>query len=266
MSFRFNDRVDTPGGPGTVIGFGRDQGQDTVDVELDQGGTDMFFKHEIKPMSSRRGRRNPFNATKPAEWATMSKSLRKSWNRKHWRPEQYKCDLALKKEATRMARRAERSGSGLLTLAERMAKATNPMTEHELARRIDSDPTVRELLRYEGLSSAYKRASPSQRVRIFEKLSTAAEHGRSVRRTNPGRPKRRRARIERERRKLAWSPDRRRIEREETARGFAVNPLRKGRSRRTISANIRELRHTGRPQKQAVAIALSTARRSRRRR
>ena len=41
-------------------------------------------------------------------------------------------------------------------------------------------------------------------------------------------------------------------------------PLRKGRSRKTVSSNIRELRKSGRPQKQAVAIALSKAGKSRR--
>lgn len=39
-------------------------------------------------------------------------------------------------------------------------------------------------------------------------------------------------------------------------------PLKKGSSKATVSANIRELKHSGRPQKQAVAIALSEARRS----
>ena len=41
-------------------------------------------------------------------------------------------------------------------------------------------------------------------------------------------------------------------------------PLKKGRSKATISANIRELRHSGRPQKQAIAIAYRAAGKSRR--
>ena len=40
-------------------------------------------------------------------------------------------------------------------------------------------------------------------------------------------------------------------------------PLKKGTSRATVSTNVKELMHTGKyPQKQAVAIALSEARKS----
>ncbi len=36
-------------------------------------------------------------------------------------------------------------------------------------------------------------------------------------------------------------------------------PLRKGKNKAAVSANISELVHSGRPQKQAVAIAMSVA-------
>jgi hypothetical protein len=39
-------------------------------------------------------------------------------------------------------------------------------------------------------------------------------------------------------------------------------PLRKGASRKAVSSNIRELKRSGRKQKQAVAIALSVKRRA----
>ena len=41
-------------------------------------------------------------------------------------------------------------------------------------------------------------------------------------------------------------------------------PLKSGSSRGTISENIREMRKSGRPQKQAVAAALSNARKGKR--
>ena len=41
-------------------------------------------------------------------------------------------------------------------------------------------------------------------------------------------------------------------------------PLRKGSSKETISKNIRELKSSGRPQKQAVAIAMSKAKKTKR--
>ena len=42
-------------------------------------------------------------------------------------------------------------------------------------------------------------------------------------------------------------------------------PLKKGRSRKVVSENISELMHSGRPQKQAVAIAMDKAGLSRKR-
>lgn len=41
-----------------------------------------------------------------------------------------------------------------------------------------------------------------------------------------------------------------------------IMPLSKGKSKKTISRNISELRHSSYPENQSVAIALSTARKS----
>ncbi len=43
-------------------------------------------------------------------------------------------------------------------------------------------------------------------------------------------------------------------------------PLKRGSSRKTISANIRKLRHEGYPQDQSIAIALNKAGKSRKKR
>ena len=42
-----------------------------------------------------------------------------------------------------------------------------------------------------------------------------------------------------------------------------MSPLKKGSSKKAISSNISELVHSGRPQRQAIAIAMSEAGRSR---
>jgi phage baseplate assembly protein W len=43
-------------------------------------------------------------------------------------------------------------------------------------------------------------------------------------------------------------------------------PLRKGKGKKTVSSNVEELRKSGYPQKQAIAIAMATARGQRKRR
>jgi hypothetical protein len=45
-----------------------------------------------------------------------------------------------------------------------------------------------------------------------------------------------------------------------------MSPLKKGSSKKAISSNIRELMHSGRPQKQSIAIAMKKAGKSKPRR
>jgi hypothetical protein len=42
-------------------------------------------------------------------------------------------------------------------------------------------------------------------------------------------------------------------------KGVYIMPLKKGKSKEVISENISELRHSGRPEKQSIAIAMSEA-------
>lgn len=49
-------------------------------------------------------------------------------------------------------------------------------------------------------------------------------------------------------------------------KGGCLVPLKRGKSKKTISKNIKEMRGAGYPQKQAVAAALSSARRTKRKR
>ena len=58
------------------------------------------------------------------------------------------------------------------------------------------------------------------------------------------------------------TPAQRLLERWGRGEQEAMSPLKKGKSRAVVSANIREMRKAGKPQEQAVAAALNQARKS----
>ncbi len=58
----------------------------------------------------------PYNATIPTEWDQMTRAQKKAWRLKHWRPHEWMVEVPLKREATRMAKRADkrtRRGGGM---------------------------------------------------------------------------------------------------------------------------------------------------------
>jgi hypothetical protein len=231
-----------------------------------------------------RGRhRNPFNATKPAEWATMSKSLRKAWNRRHWRPEQWKADLALKKEATRLRHRAEKAGrmNPLSTSTFGPGYRFNPwwysQSREEKHHRWRSSSV--------GAKWADERPAPDRpgfrwrrdrrTERMFARHRNPIDLMDDIEMSNPrhgygpGVPNLRHGRRSRRYRHRVASVAQGRGARHHrhgrgagrSARARRHNPLHPGRSREIISHNIREMIRAGHPQKVAVAAALSNARR-----
>lgn len=259
--------------------------------------------------------RNPFNATKPAEWATMSKKLRKAWNRRHWRPEQWKADLALKKEATRLRHRKERAekargegwgaklietgleGVGELLNPRRRRRNAQGRSQAEAEEKADvkdffaiqggvggmaslMNPhrgcplcgrplaTHRDLLRLEMTGEVNRQHCYSAEVgdETCRRLSHLGRH-RHQRRRNPSDAYFTRKAAELIAAGESGDKERyhrlRRLYRREVraVQQHRRNPLRPGKSREIISHNIREMIHAGHPQKQAVAAALSNARR-----
>lgn len=201
----------------------------------------------------------------------MSKSLRKAWNRRHWRPEQWKCDLALKKEATRLRHRkerAEKSGGwgarlieggleGVGELLNPRRRHRNPANRKQASAEEASD--VKDFFAIQGgIGSLGGLMNPRHRHR--------SHHMR--RRSNPSAHT-----LDRMAAEMIRAADRgdvrhyrqlkRRYQQEVRAMrkgSYRNNPLRPGNSREIISHNIREMIHAGHPQKQAVAAALSNAR------
>jgi hypothetical protein len=214
--------------------------------------------------------RNPFNATKPAEWATMSKKLRKAWNRRHWRPEQWKADLALKKEATRLRHRKERAekargegwGSKLIeTGLEGVGELLNPRRRRRNARSrtqaaAEEKADVRDFFAIQGgVGGMASLMNPHRGCPLCGR--PLATHRDLLRLEMTGEVNRQRCYSA----EVGDETCRRLSHLGRHGRQRRRNPLRPGKSREIISHNIREMVRAGHKQSQAVAAALSNARR-----
>jgi hypothetical protein len=124
-------------------------------------------------------RRNPFNQPKPAEWESMSKSSRKAWNRKHWRPHQYMVEVPLKRYATRKANQRDRGmrGGGFDDLARKIQKA-------RAAEEQTNPPSYRKA-RHKAHRAERKRIRRDQR-----RIEREETYGNPRRSRNPGRRRR----------------------------------------------------------------------------
>lgn len=96
----------------------------------------------------------------------MSKSLRKAWNRKHWRPHDYMVEVPLKRYATRKANQRDGgSGRGMLQLAAKIEKlkASNPGRDVE--RRYHEAVATAEK-RMSSITSRFRAADVQERKRL----------------------------------------------------------------------------------------------------
>lgn len=201
-------------------------------------------------MARRSTRSNPWNQPKPAEWDTMSKKLRKAWNRTHWRPHEYMVEVPLKRYATRKANQKDGgAGRGMLKLAakiERMREKTNPYHGgHRLLDRAQADDEALRTAEQanarvsrafaDAVRTAAGRISDAQRCLLAELKRTdalcevARERVHGPRR-NPRKPRTAEGRADRAERKRVRS-ELAKIEREETVRPYRENPKRRTRRR-----------------------------------